>query len=191
MDMLLTVSGPPGSGTSSTAAALADRFGFSHTSGGDIFRDVATERGLTLEELNARAEEDPSIDRELDERLHRIARKEDDLVLESRLAGWLAGPEADFRIWLEAPLPVRTERIAKRESIAVDTAREKTVTRQKSERTRYEDYYSIDITDLSIYDISISTARWGEEKIPTVLADAIEAYDPAADEGQASVDIDF
>ena len=39
--MLLTVSGPPGSGKSTNAAALADRFDLDHVSGGDIFRALA------------------------------------------------------------------------------------------------------------------------------------------------------
>ena len=66
--MLVTVSGPPGSGKSTTAAGLADALDHEHVSGGDIFRSVADERGLSALELNKRAEEDDEIDRELDRR---------------------------------------------------------------------------------------------------------------------------
>lgn len=186
--MLITVSGPPGSGKSTTASALAERFGLEHTSGGDIFRSMAHDRGLSLAELNAQAEEDPVIDKQLDQRLQEIARTEDDIVLESRLAGWLAGDDATFRLWLDAPLSVRAERIADREDKTVAAAREETETREDSERQRYREYYGIDIADLSIYDICLNTARWGPATVPTVLADAIEQYDASIDEGQASFD---
>jgi len=61
--MLLTVSGPPGSGKSTNAAALAEQFGLEHVSGGDIFRELADERGYTPVEFNELAETDEQIDR--------------------------------------------------------------------------------------------------------------------------------
>jgi len=185
--MFITVSGPPGSGKSTTAAALAEQFGLEHTSGGDIFRGLAEEKGISLAELNERAETDPAIDRDLDRRLHEIATDAEDLVLESRLAGWLSGDHADFRIWLDAPVAVRAERIADREDKSVEQAREETVEREASEAQRYLEYYDIDIEDLSIYDVALNTARWGEDDVPELLASAIERHDPAVDEGKAPV----
>src|SRR6056297_1127932 len=113
--MLLTVSGPPGSGKSTTAAALAKAFDLEHISGGDIFRSLADERGLSPVEFNELAEEDEQIDRDLDRRLRDIAVERDDVLLESRLAGWLAADHADIKLWLDAPREIRAERIARSE----------------------------------------------------------------------------
>jgi cytidylate kinase len=181
--MLLTVSGPAGSGKSTTAAQLADAFDLDHVSGGDIFRELAAERGYSPVEFNELAEEDDQIDRDLDRRLYDIAHGRDDLVLESRLAGWLAADAADFRLWLDAPLSVRAARIADREDKPIDRAGEETRRREESEALRYETYYGIDIDDLTIYDVTLNTARWGPEAVRSILTTAIEAYDEGDDEG--------
>jgi cytidylate kinase len=186
--MLLTVSGPPGAGKSTTVAALAEAFDLEHVSGGDIFRELADERGLTAVEFNRLAEEDDQIDRDLDRRLRTVALERDEVLLESRLAGWLAGDAADFRLWLDAPIEVRAARIADREDKSAETALAETREREESEALRYREYYGIDIADLSIYDVALNTARWSEHEVPRILTAAVEAYDPGSDEGKYAVD---
>ncbi|ELY97533.1 cytidylate kinase [Natrialba chahannaoensis JCM 10990] len=189
--MLLTVSGPPGSGKSTTAELLADAFDLDHISGGDIFRQLADERGYTPLEFNKLAEENDQIDRDLDRRLREIAVEEDDLVLESRLAGWLAGDHADFRFWLDAPPAVRGERIGEREDKDPARATEETQAREASEAQRYEEYYGVDIRDLTIYDLSVNTARWEPDAVLDMLVTAVEEYDATGDEGQATVPLEY
>ncbi|MFQ3283479.1 MAG: cytidylate kinase [Natronomonas sp.] len=186
--MLITISGPAGSGKSTVAAGLAERLGSEHISGGDIFREVAAERDLTPLELNKLAEDEDSIDRDLDRRQRELAAERDDLVLESRLAGWMAGDHADFRIWLDAPLDIRAERIADREDKAVGTAREETVERADSEALRYQEYYDIDIDELDIYDLALNTARFSPGAVLDVVITAVEAYDIVDDEGKTPID---
>ena len=186
--MLLTISGPAGSGKSTAAAALAEALDYDHVSGGDIFRDLADERGLTPLELNKQAEEDDDIDRDLDRRLREMAAARDDLVLESRLAGWMAGEHADFRVWLDAPLSVRAERIADREDKSVDLARTETRARSESEARRYLEYYDIDIEELTIYDLAVNTARLSPEAVIDVILTTVEGYDPAGDEGRVPIE---
>ena len=186
--MLITVSGPPGSGKSTNAAGLAEALGLDHVSGGDIFREMAAEHDMSPVEFNEHAEQDDTIDRDLDRRLYEIASTRDDLVLESRLAGWLAGDHADLRFWFDAPVDVRAERIADREGKPVDRAREETQRREASEKKRYMEYYAIDIDDLSIYDAAYNTARWGPERFLDALIATVEAYDADDDEGKVPVD---
>lgn len=186
--MLLTVSGPPGSGKSTTAAGIADAFDLEHISGGDIFRELAAKRGYTAVEFNKLAEEDEQIDRDLDRRLYKIATERDDVLLESRLSGWLAGDQADLRVWLSAPTAVRAQRIAEREEKSVELARQETVEREHSEAKRYEDYYNIDIDDLTIYDIVLNTARWEAEDVLEIATVAVTNYRSDGDEGKLPVE---
>ncbi|AWB26913.1 (d)CMP kinase [Halococcoides cellulosivorans] len=186
--MLITVSGLAGSGKSTLAGALADALDCDHVSGGDLFREVAAERDLTPLELNKRAEADDSIDLELDRRLRATARDRDHAVVESRLAGWMAADHADLKIWLQASESVRVDRIAEREDKSVATAREETRARTESEAQRYADLYDIDIQDLSIYDLTINTARWGPAATTDLAVAAVEAYDADADEGRTPIE---
>jgi cytidylate kinase len=186
--MLITISGPAGSGKSTAAAALSEALGYEHVSGGDIFRSLADERGMTPLELNREAETDDEIDRDLDRRLRETARERDDLVLESRLAGWMAGEHADFKIWLDAPLAVRARRIADREDKPVDRAREETRARAESEARRYHEYYGIDIEDLSIYDLVLNTSRLDPDGVVEALRAVVEAYSPEGDEGKTPIE---
>ena len=49
--MLITLSGLPGSGTSTVARAVASRLALDHVDGGTVFRSMASERGLSLAEF--------------------------------------------------------------------------------------------------------------------------------------------
>jgi len=189
--MLVTISGPPGGGKTTTATTIAERFDLDHVSGGDIFRSLADERGYSLVEFNALAEEDDSIDRDLDRRLRETARDRDDVVLESRLSGWMAGDYADLKVWLDAPLEVRAARIADRENSTPETARRETKAREDSEKRRYREYYGIDFEDQSIYDLAINTARWDEDAVIGVVETAVGAYDPGEDEGAVEFSIEY
>jgi len=186
--MLVTISGPPGSGKSTVASALADHLDYEHISGGDIFRGLAEERGMTLEEFNELAEDDPQIDKDLDRQLRETARNQDDVVLESRLAGWMAGEYADIKIWLDAPIGVRARRIAEREDKTPAAARAETEKREQSETQRYEEYYAIDFDDITIYDLSVNTARWGPDAVTDIVLDAVDAYQPERDEGPTPIE---
>ncbi len=186
--MLITISGPAGSGKSTVAGGLAEILGYEHISGGDIFRELADERGLTPLELNRLAEDEEAIDRDLDRRQRELAATRDELVLESRLAGWMAGAHADFRVWLDAPLDVRVARIADREDKTIETARKETIERAASEAHRYQEYYNIDIESLEIYDLSLNTARFSPEAVLDIVETAVGAYDPVEDEGKAPID---
>jgi cytidylate kinase len=171
--MRITVSGPPGSGTTTLAKALSSRFDLEHVSSGDVFRSMARERDMSLAEFGRVAEEDPEIDREIDERQAEIARENDDIVLEGRLSGWMA-EDADMRVWLDAPLDVRAERVAEREEQTVKEARVEIEEREASESKRYQEIHGIDINDLSVYDLVVDTSIWDKDGVAEITATAVE-----------------
>ena len=62
---IITVSGLPGSGTSTVCSHLCTRLGWSYVNAGQIFRRLALESGLNLAEFGQRAEADGRIDRQI------------------------------------------------------------------------------------------------------------------------------
>ena len=71
---IITVSGLPGSGTSTACGQLCTRVGWVYVDAGQIFRQLAKESGLSLAKFGHSAEADGGIDRQLDERMVARAR---------------------------------------------------------------------------------------------------------------------
>lgn len=169
--MRITIGGNPGTGTSTLGKALAETLHCPFVSGGDIFRAMAKEKGLSLAEFGKLAESDKSYDIELDNRLKSTGESAENIVIESRLAGWMVS-NADLRILLFASPKCRAARIAEREGISYDVSLSQTIEREASEAKRYMEYYKIDINDTSIYDLVISSERFGIDELFSVVETA-------------------
>ena len=170
--MLVTVSGPPGSGTTTTGEHVAARLELDLVPGGEVFRAMAVERGMRLPVFGRYATDHPEVDVELDARLALRARA-GSVVLESRLAGWIAHNEklAAVTAWIDCDPEIRARRVAEREGVDVARARADNDERQLVERARYLALYGIDMADLAIYDLVLDSGVLG----PDELADQIVA----------------
>ena len=158
--MLITISGLPGSGKTTVARLVASELGLEHVYAGNIFRRQAEEAGLTLSEYVRRAETDPTIDRQLDDRMRERARA-GRAVLEGRLAAFMA-EEADvpaLKVFLDASEAVRAARITDREGGATTERLNEIQVREASDRQRYRDIYGVDYHDRSRYDVVVDTDR--------------------------------
>ena len=174
--MIITISGPPGSGKTTACNLLSEKLGYEAISFGRIFRETAAERNISLSEFSAMAEKDPAIDRDIDSRIIEIAKKSGDIILESRLSAHMCarnGIDA-FKIYINASPEVRMSRINVRENNTLEAAVAETIQRQKSEAKRYMQYYGIDIADLSIYDAIIDSDNLTPEEVLGEILRAME-----------------
>jgi cytidylate kinase len=168
--MIITVSGAPGTGTTSLSRSLAAELGLRWINSGDLFRRIAEQKNITMRELNRMAEKGPEIDYLIDDAQLALAR-EGGGIFEGRLSGHLL--PADLKVVLKADIKVRAGRIARRESKLLEDALRETRAREESEARRYKMYYNIDIRDLGIYDLVVDTGRFDERgTLSTVLAAA-------------------
>jgi len=159
---VIAVSGLPGSGKSTLARNLARELGLRYVSSGLLFRSLAKEKGLSLVEFTKRAEQNYDIDRYIDAKALEEAKK-GCVVVDGHIAAWIVGEHAHLKIYLDAPLEVRAERIAKRDGKPFQEALQEVRIRDDSEARRFREIYGIDVNDLKIFDVVINTTNLDEE----------------------------
>lgn len=176
--MNITITGNLGSGKSSVAKILKER-GYEIFSTGQIFRQIAMDRGLSVEEFNKQVNEaaskgDRSIDKMIDDTTTKIGEEKDMIVFDSRLA-WHFAPKS-FKVFVITDIDEASRRVyndsvrANSESYATQAeCRKALINRQRLETVRYKDIYGIDYYDMSNYDLVIESTS----ALPAEIADEI------------------
>lgn len=152
---VITVSGFSGSGKSTFAKIIAEETGLEHRRAGQVFRKLAKERGMTIDEFSKKREDE--VDLMLDRKFLKLA-MEGGYVLDARLSGWVAGDYADVRVFLKIDPEVATRRIQKRENISYKEAYKRTQVRDKADKKKYRELYDLDFKDLSVFDFVINNS---------------------------------
>ncbi|KAA0002931.1 MAG: cytidylate kinase [Thermoplasmata archaeon] len=162
----ITISGLPGSGTTTVATILKKKLNLPYIYAGEIFRKMAEKYGMELLAFEKYCEEHPEVDKELDEKQEEILRK-GKVILEGRLAGWIAYKNRipAFKIWLDCEKGERVKRIIKREGGSFEVKRKEMEEREESETKRYKNFYGIDLNDVSIYDVVVDTTHIPPKKV--------------------------
>ena len=165
--MKITLSGLGGTGKSTIAKRLAKELGYKHYSSGDLQRELAKERGLTITEWNIKEKGDPKFDNMVDEKMRQIGDKENNIVFD----GWLAAyfvPEA-IKIFLKGDLKIRAGRIVEpREAESfrdLDTAIKTTALREKENKERWLEFYNFDYADEKNYDLVVDTSNLNADEV--------------------------
>ena len=164
----VTISGPPGSGTSTLVSKISERRDWNSINGGDLFREEASRRGISVEELSSEAKEDLDVDRVLDSLLQERMNSPDcPEIVESRLSGWWAQKNslACLRVWVSVSDEVRANRIQKREGGTFEKCLVKSKQRQADDKERYTLLYGIDLDDLSPYDLVVDADDLDEDGV--------------------------
>jgi len=164
---IVAVSGKSGCGNTTVSRLLSERLGFSLVN--YTFRNLAAERGVSLAEIIALAENDFSFDRIVDARQVELARA-GHCVIGSRLAIWMV-PDATLKVYLTGSAEIRARRILTREGGEYERILDFTRDRDGKDHERYRKIYGIDNNDYSFADLVINTERM----LPEGIVDTIEA----------------
>lgn len=173
----ISLAGDLGSGKSTVGAILANKYGLETISIGQIQREMATEMGMDTVTFNKYMESHPEYDKILDDKLREYELKEGNYLFDSRLA-WHFVPSS-FSVYMTINVETAAKRIinANRDTekySSVEEAVSKITARRKSENLRYKDFYGVDISNLSNYDLVVVTDGKTPEEIVNEISLAFE-----------------
>ncbi len=137
--MKITIFGNPGTGKSTVGKLLASQLGFECKSSGNMFREMAAELGITVEELDVLSQQDSQYDIKLDQMVVEYGKTHDDFIFESRLA-WHFIPDS-IKLALVCEENEAARRVAEREGITQEKAKENNDLRLATYAKRYPVYY--------------------------------------------------
>lgn len=182
---IITISGKPGSGKSSTADEVARMLNYSRYSSGDMVRRILAREGMTLAEYNAKAQADHTLDNKVDEFLRDLRNKKD-VVIDSRL-GFYWIPES-FKVYLDLDIQVATVRIYKDavsnnmrskggEVISsLDAAAKQVKARMETEQDRFKNLYNKDPYNPEHFDLVIDTSRHNPQTVALTVFDTYRQW---------------
>lgn len=182
---IITLSGKPGSGKSSTADKVAELLGYTRHSSGDMVRKVLAKNKMTLEQYNNQAETNHNLDAQIDDELRNL-REKNDIIVDSRL-GFYWIPES-FKVYLDLDLDVATARIFKdavtnssRSSVGTSSTSLPEVSRQVKERmlneqNRFRQLYGVDPYNKNHFDLIVDTSRNDPQSVAIAVFDSYKRW---------------
>ena len=165
--MKITLGGRAGSGKSTIAKFLAEKYHLKHYSTGDMMREIAMGMGYTIEAFSSVTPEE--IDRKVDERTEKIGKTEDNFIFDSRLAFHFI-PDA-IKVFLDVSYEEGARRIflKPRKSEGKAETEEELAQRNKerweTDRKRYIQRYNLDLEKRENYDAYIDTTKQTMEEV--------------------------
>jgi cytidylate kinase len=181
--IVVCISGMAGTGKSTLAKKLAQKFKLKYYSGGDSLKELAKDEGYNpssrgwwespegLSFLKKR-EKNLKFDKAVDDKLLEYA-QQGNVLLDSWAMPWLL--KTGFKIWLVASVEKRAERIAKRDKIAVKKALQ--VLKEKEARTKaiYKKLYGFRLgEDFEPFNLILDTDNLGAAEVFQVLCMVME-----------------
>lgn len=164
-ELRIAISGKSGCGNTTVSTLLSEKLGVKLIN--YTFRQLASEKGLTLAQVIEKAKTDDSYDIFVDNHQVELAKKES-CVLGSRLAIWML-KEADLKVYLLASDDVRAKRILNREGGDLNEIKAFTQMRDREDSGRYLKLYKIDNNDYSFADMVVDTAKYNPEQIVDLI----------------------
>ncbi len=181
---VICISGMAGTGKSTLAKKLAEKYGLRYFSGGDALKVLAKEEGydVTIEGWWENPEglkflkervSDPKFDKAVDEKLLDYA-AEGNVLLDSWTMPWLYKGNC-FKIWLEASFENRSVRVSLRDHMTLEQARKMLAEKEENTKSIYKTLYGFVLgEDLSPFDFILDTNQLNAAEVFEVLCRVID-----------------
>jgi cytidylate kinase len=166
----ITVSGDIGAGKSTFAKKLAEILEIPRIYMGQFMREEAAKRKMTFDELRKLLEKDPSLDHQLDELQSERSLYIQRGIFEGRTS-WHFVQDPTIKVYLSVDSNIATERIwrdrdDKRDKYGtIEALRTANEERKRSDISRYQKYYGIDVYNTTNYDVVIDTTNLDVDEV--------------------------
>jgi len=167
--MIITISGLPGSGKSTLAKNLAKELRLRHYGAGDLLREIARDKGMTLMQIHEKMQRNREFDDLLDQRTEKLGKEKNNFVIDGRVA-WHFIPRS-IKIIVTIDLRTAAERVFRdmrpdeKENSGIEATMRNMRRRTEMNRVRYKKLYGIDYMDKKNYDIIIDTTKIGIQEM--------------------------
>lgn len=153
----ITVSGLICAGATTLSRLLAENLRWQRFSVGEFFRDWCEKNNLPLEETLKRPEK---LEKQIDSRVKERLEKEENLIIEGKLAGFMAqGIPQVLKVLLLCEDLLRLERLVNRENITLAEAKKKLRQREEENLKAWSKIYGTsDFWNPKYYDLVINTS---------------------------------
>ncbi|MBA4735295.1 MAG: AAA family ATPase [Candidatus Poseidoniales archaeon] len=178
----ITISGHPGSGTSTLVNLLSEYKGWNSLNGGELFRQEAKRRNMTLADFGELCKNDLDVDRELDALLKQEMLRNDEqapAIVESRLAGWWAYQlELEIpRIWLDVNEIERAKRVQDREGGSIESILKESEKRASVDAQRFLELYNLLPEQHEPYSHRIEATSLNPQEVLARVLEIVEALE--------------
>jgi CMP/dCMP kinase len=181
--MIISISGKPGAGKTTVSHILAQRLGWGEYYMGQIRRDIAKKKGMTIQEYNKLGETDSSTDVEVEKYQKELGKTKDNFIIQGRVSFKFI-PHS-FKVYLDVEFGRGAERVWKNIQEhpekrnegtyhSLDEVKKALRERLKSDSRRYLKYYGVDCYDTKHYDLVIDTTTKSAEEIAEEIIRIIE-----------------
>ena len=179
--MHITLTGNLGSGKSTLSKILESQYGYEIFSTGKVIRQIASDHGVSVLEMNKLMEKDHTYDHEIDNTTARISRENPDknILFDSRLAWNFV--EKSFKVFLSVSLDVAAIRVnadSTRGGVenyeSLEEAKRKLKERAEVEDKRYKEIYGIEYFNMSNYNLILDSTDCAPEILAQILKEEAE-----------------
>ncbi|PIO04797.1 hypothetical protein COT47_07485 [Candidatus Woesearchaeota archaeon CG08_land_8_20_14_0_20_43_7] len=166
--MIITISGTSGSGKSTVARLLAKKLDYEHYSMGDLSREIAQKKGMTIEQFNEWGKTNKERDDAVDDYQKELGATKDDFIIDGRLSFYFI--PTSVKIYIDANTTVRAKRIfddprGTEHYADLEEALLSIIQRDETDRKRYLERYGVDPYDHSNYELIIDSTDILPERI--------------------------
>ncbi len=182
----IAISGSSGTGKGAAAAIVSETLGYSIVSAGNIMRAEAERLGITLAELKRITKGDQFMDYWLDATTRlAVFERQDGVIVEGRLVAFTV-PSSVYRVLLvvehddgTSDHDTRHGRIASRDKLTLEQAREATIYREQNMDERYQKFYGLKYAELfnpDYYHLVINTKVNNPDQVAAIILKGFEDY---------------